>query len=119
MTVVALVNRKNVKEGSAGDRVRSLDQSCGKPSEEDIKSNKVLKELILKNPFDTLLLLDKEAKHELLLIRYSGGESKSSNAEDKAVRDVLTFNTRRAKPKKSNICFAKHKDEFKKTSTIF
>ena len=104
MTVVALVNRKNVKEGSAGDRARSLDQSCGKPSEEDIKSNKVLKELILKNTFDSLFLLDKEVKHEVLPIQYSSGESKSSNGEDKAVRDVLTFNARRAKPKETDIC---------------
>ena len=100
MTVVALVNRKIVEEGSAGDRVRSLDQSCGKPSEEDIKSNKVLKEFIQKNTFDSLFLLDKQVKHEVLPIRYSSGESKSSNGEDKAVRDVLTFNARWAKPKK-------------------
>ena len=104
LTVVVLVNRENVEEGSAGNRVWSLDQSCGKPSEEDIKSNKVLKELILKNTFDTLFLLDKEVKHEVLPILYSGGESKSSNGEDKAVRDVLTFNARRAKPKKTDIC---------------
>ena len=99
LTVVVLINRENVEEESAGNRVWSLEQSCGKPTEKDIKSDKVLKELVMKNTFDTLFLLDKEVKHEVLPIRYSGNKSKSGDVEEWAVRDVMTFNARRARPK--------------------
>ena len=99
LTVVVLINRENVEEESAGNRVWSLEQSCGKPTEKDIKSDKVLKELVMKDTFDTLFLLDKEVKHEVLPIRYSGNKSKSGKFEEKAVRDVMTFNARRARPK--------------------
>ena len=104
LTVVVLVNRENVEEESAGNRVWSIDQKCGKPTEMDVKSEKVLKELVMKETFDTLFLLDKEVKHEVLPIRYSGGNSSFPKGEEKAVRDVLTFNARRARPKSTEAC---------------
>ena len=57
LTVVVLVNGENVEEESAGNRVWSLEQKCGKPTENDVKSEKVLKELDMKERFDTLFSL--------------------------------------------------------------
>ena len=100
LTVVVLVNRENVEEESAGNRVWSLEQNNGKPTEQDVKSDHLLRELVLKDTFDTLFLLDREVKHEVLQLRYSDGKSKSSKREEMiAVIDVLTFNARRARPK--------------------
>ena len=104
LTVIVLVNRQNVLEESAGNRVWRLDQNCGKPTENDIKSNKLITELVLKDTFDSLFLLDKEVKHEVLQIRYSGGNSKCDDENRISVRDVLTFNARRAMPKTMNTC---------------
>ena len=104
LTVIVLVNRKNVLEESAGNRVWSLDQNCGKPTESDINSDRLLKELVLKNTFDSLFLLDKEVKHEVLPIRYSGGNSISNNENKISIRDVLTFNARRVRPITNDTC---------------
>ena len=104
LTVIVLINRQNVLEESAGNRVWSLKQNCGKPTESDIKSDRLLKELVLKNTFDSLFLLDKKVKHEVLPIRYSGGKSKCDNENKISVRDVLTFNARRVRPITNNTC---------------
>ena len=66
LSVILLVSRKNITRGSAGNRIWSLDQESGKPEEEDLGSNRLLAELVLRDRFDTLFLLDREAKHEAL-----------------------------------------------------
>ena len=59
LTIVVLINRENAEE-SPGNQVETLEQSCGKPTEEDKKSDRILNELVMKRTFDTLFLLDKE-----------------------------------------------------------
>ena len=97
LTVVILVDRTNLTDESAGNRVWSLEQKSGKPIEEDLKSKKLLKELVLKDTFDTLFVLDRKAKHEALplTIDKSYNHEKEANV---AVRDVLTFEVRRSRP---------------------
>ena len=97
LTIVVLVNRKNITNESAGNRIWSLDQKSGKPNKNDLKSNKLLKELVLRERFDTLFLLDREAKHEalpLIIDKNHGNEEE----EKYATRDVLTFEVRRCRP---------------------
>ena len=96
LTVILLVSRKNITKGSAGNRIWSLDQASGKPNKKDLGSKKLLAELVLRDRFDTLFLLDREAKHEALPLIieeiYNNGER-----ENVAVRDVLTFEVRRSR----------------------
>ena len=66
LTVILLVSRENITRGSAGNRIWSSDPASGKPKEEDLESNRLLAELVLRDRFDTLFLLDREAKHEAL-----------------------------------------------------
>jgi hypothetical protein len=85
LTVVTLIGRDNVKGGV--NRVWHLDQRNGKPSVEDLSSNRLLVEQVLLEPFDTLLVMDREVKHE----------ATSISPEDPnlpAVRDVLTYELR-------------------------
>ena len=61
-----------------------------------MKSNRLLKELVLRDRFDTLFLLDREAKHEALPLIID--ENYGNQAKEKcAVRDVLTFEVRRSR----------------------
>ena len=73
-----------------------MDQVSGKPNEEDLGSNRLLAEMVLRDKFDTLFLLDREAKHEALPLIieeiYNNGQR-----ENVAVRDVLTFEVRRSR----------------------
>ena len=66
LTVILLVSRENITRGSAGNRIWSSDQASGRPKEEDLESSRLLAELVLRDRFDTLFLLDREAKHEAL-----------------------------------------------------
>lgn len=96
LTIVVLVNRKNITFKSGGNRIWSLDQKSGKPNENDLKSTRLLKELVLRDRFDTLFLLDREAKHEALPIIID--KNYGNKEEEKcAVRDVLTFEVRRSR----------------------
>ena len=96
LTVILLVNRKNITKGSAGNRIWSLDQASGKPIEEDLGSNRLLAELVLRDRFDTLFLLDREAKHEALPLIMEKNYN-NDHRENVAVRDVLTFEVRRSR----------------------
>lgn len=86
LTVVVLVQRDNVQGGK--NRVWSLDQECGKPTEEDIASDRMMKEVVLETPLDTLIVLDREVKHEATAFR-------PVDESQPAVRDVLTFEVRK------------------------
>ena len=96
LTVILLVSRKNITKSSAGNRIWSLDQASGKPNEKDLGSNRLLAEMVLRDKFDTLFLLDREAKHEALplIIEEIYNHGKRENV---AVRDVLTFEVRRSR----------------------
>ena len=85
LTAVVLVGRDNVRGGL--NRVWSLDQPCGKPSVADLTSNRLLAEVTLEMPFDTLLVRDREVKHEATAIA-------PADVRRPAVRDVLTFEVR-------------------------
>ena len=90
LTIIILMNRTNVQLGSGGNRVWSLNQKNGKPTEEDIASHRLLQEIVLTEQFDALFVLDRKVKHEALPIELERRE----NEEDVAVRDVLTFEVR-------------------------
>ena len=61
-----------------------------------MKSTRLLKELVLRDRFDTLFLLDREAKHEALPIIIDKNY-RNKEEEKFAVRDVLTFEVRRSR----------------------
>ena len=85
LTVVMLIGRDNVDGGV--NRVWTLDQDYGKPKESDMKSERLLLEHTLKDSFDTLLILDRNVKHEASSIFPMSGSAP-------AIRDVLTFEVR-------------------------
>merc|ERR1712176_1425333 len=52
LTVIVLLRRDNVAEGSGGNRIWRLEQPCGKPSAEDLSSGLLLANPMLSEPFD-------------------------------------------------------------------
>ncbi|KAL1519727.1 hypothetical protein AB1Y20_023236 [Prymnesium parvum] len=89
LTIVMMMSRRNVAPGTGSNRVWSLEQPCGKPSEDDLLSGRLLASSTLVDQFDTLLLMDRYVKHEACAIVPEDGEAGA------AVRDVLTFEVRR------------------------
>ena len=87
LTAVVLFGRRNVAALSGGNRVWSLEQPFGKPSEADTTSGRLLASLVMRERFDTLLVRDRRVKHEALPIV-------SADATGDAVRDVWTFEVR-------------------------
>ncbi len=88
LTAVILIKRINCDENSAVSRIWSLDQKYGKSSEEDRRSNRLLFETVMLEQFDTILLLDRNVKHEVTKLE--------KKIVDKSVlRDVLTFEIRK------------------------
>lgn len=68
------------------NRIWTLDQPCGKPtagSQEHLLGN-----IVLRDQFDSLFVLDREVKHEALPI------TPEDRGVGRAVRDVLTFEVR-------------------------
>eukprot|EP00943_MAST-04B_sp_MAST-4B-sp1_P006003 g6003.t1 len=93
LTVIILMDRKNVTFNSGGNRVWKLDQIAGKPTLDDINtSEKLLTQVILREQFDALFVMDRKAKHEALPIEIDDNN-------DVAIRDVLTFEVRRREKK--------------------
>lgn len=92
LTVVVLVGRENVSSDSGCNRVWSLEQPCGKPSQSDLSSERLLFQTVLTDPLDTLLVLDRQVKHEASAIA-------PANVVLPAVRDVLTFEVREKEPR--------------------
>ena len=91
LTVIILMQRKNVTNNSGGNRIWSLEQKCGKPTKKDItSSNKILKQVIMREQFEALFVLDRKAKHEALPIEVDDDDNLGV-----AIRDVLTFEVRR------------------------
>ena len=91
LTVVSLMDRRNVAEDAGANRVWSLAQPCGKPSAEDVASGRMLAETTLRHRLDTLLVLDRHVKHEACEI--------SPAQPGPAVRDVWTLDVRRPRKK--------------------
>jgi hypothetical protein len=91
LTIVMMWDRRNVAHGSGGNRVWSLEQPCGKPSVADLTSKRLLASAFLIDRFDTLIVLDREVKHEGTPITPADGGTL-------AVRDVLTFEVRETAP---------------------
>jgi hypothetical protein len=74
---------------------------AGKPTAADIASPRMLHEVVLRERFDTLLVLDRKVKHEALPIQVAHAEGQaggvaSADPRAVAVRDVLTFEVRTA-----------------------
>lgn len=101
LTAVVLMNRENVASDSGENRVWTLEQPYGKPSAADIApaaaalvggthAKTLLKTVTLMERFDTLLILDREVKHEACAIQPADQEGGRP-----AVRDVITFEVRR------------------------
>jgi hypothetical protein len=99
MTAIMLLKRENLQPESGWNRVWTLDQPNGKvgavpagstAGEEGGHGHRanLLTHTVLSSQFDTLLVLDRDVKHEALPIR------PVDPALD-AVRDVLTFEVRR------------------------
>lgn len=90
LTAIVLIGRRNVARATGGNRVWSLAQRSGKPEPEDEleDAGRLLANLMLREPLDSLLVLDRKVKHEGLRIA-AANESLGA-----AVRDVLTFEVR-------------------------
>ena len=89
LTAVMLVKRMNCDQRSAVNRIWSLEQSCGKPTIEDLSSARLLYETTMLDLFDTILLLDRRVKHEVTRLE------KEIASEETLQRDVLTFEIRK------------------------
>lgn len=94
ITAVIMMNRRNVLTGTGGNRVWSLQQACGKPSQADLASDRLLSSPMLLDRFDALFLLDRKVKHEACPIGVAPSDV-APRADSSAVRDVLTFEVRR------------------------
>uniref|UniRef100_A0A7S3L7B8 Fe2OG dioxygenase domain-containing protein n=1 Tax=Amphora coffeiformis TaxID=265554 RepID=A0A7S3L7B8_9STRA len=93
LTVIFLIHRTNVQGGV--NRVWALAQPNGKPQAADVRldNDRLVAELLLDQPLDTLLVLDRQVKHEATDIR-------PIDIHKVAVRDVLTFEVRLRKEQK-------------------
>jgi hypothetical protein len=88
LTAVTLISRNNCHPSSGKNRIWSLEQEYGKPSAQDLDSERLLYETTLSIPFDTILLLDRKVKHEVTLLE-------PYDDSNHIQRDVLTFEVRR------------------------
>ncbi|KAK3241033.1 hypothetical protein CYMTET_49170 [Cymbomonas tetramitiformis] len=99
LTVIFLLDRRNVASSTGGNRIWQLSQPCGKPSADAIKAGtagNLLESRILCDRFDAVLVLDREVKHEACPIVPDSLTSDAANGSPgAAVRDVLTFEVRR------------------------
>jgi hypothetical protein len=87
VTAILLVGRDNVLGGV--NRVWALEQPSGKSCAEDLKSDRLLLETTLLHPMDTLILCDRKVRHEVTSVV-------PRDATRRALRDVLTYELRRA-----------------------
>ena len=90
LTAIVLMDRTNVAYDTGGNRVWSLQQKSGKPTQDDLLSNKLLQEIVLRDQFDALFVLDRQVKHEALPIEIE----ENDNDGGVAIRDVVTFEVR-------------------------
>ena len=91
LTVVILLGRTNIQRTTGSNRIWSLEQKAGTPTEQDINdATKLLKTNTLLDIGDAVFLLDRKVKHEACPIEVLQGASEG-------VRDVLTFEVRRKK----------------------
>jgi hypothetical protein len=90
LTCITLLKRENLAKESGGNRVWALAQPNGKMADvsEEAGAQHLLVDTILADRFDTLVVLDREVKHEALPIR-------AVDPTTDAIRDVLTFEIRR------------------------
>lgn len=87
LTAIVLIQRQNVQGGL--NRVWTLEQPNGMPSAEDLENSKgrLIHQVVLENCLDTLLVLDRQVKHQATAIY-------PHDPNVPAVRDVLTFEVR-------------------------
>ena len=93
--MIILMRRHNVAEGSGGNRVWNLEQRCGKPTDDDLASPRLVRSHILRRRFDALVVLDREVKHEACPIFVAAAGDLEGPGAETAVRDVLTIEVRR------------------------
>ena len=87
LTSITMINRNNLTPSSAINRIWTLNQPYGKSKALDLKSERLLYQSVLDNTLDTLILLDREVKHEVTSIE-------PADKRQAGVRDVLTYEIR-------------------------
>lgn len=92
LTLIVMLRRHNLAPAPSSNRVWHLSQPSGKPSAADVAnaSGTLLAAPMLLEPFDTLLVLDREAKHEACPFDVAPGRPDSV-----AERDILTLEVSR------------------------
>lgn len=85
--MIIMMQRRNVAGESGGNRVWSLEQHCGKPTDADLSSSRLLTSCTLRDRFDALVVLDRDVKHEAFPVV-------ARDSADPAIRDVLTIEVR-------------------------
>lgn len=83
------MQRHNVAPTSGGNRVWSLEQPCGKPTADDVSSERLLASHTLLRRFDAIFMLDRRVKHEALPVVQADEQAGA------AIRDVMTIEVRR------------------------
>ena len=86
--MIMVVNRENIRAGSGGTRIWSTEQKTGKPTLQDVGSDKLLYTWQPSSPFDALFFLDERVLHEAL-------QGKLVDQSRGAFRDMLIYNLRR------------------------
>ena len=93
LTIVIMMHRHNVAHSSGGNRVWSLQQPCGKPSETSlagaVEEGRLLLSHTLYKRYDAIMMLDRKVKHEARQIEQADATLGA------AIRDVLTIEVRR------------------------
>ena len=64
--MIMVARQENIRPMTSGTRIWSMNQRTGKPTEEDIASDKVLHTWQPSQPFDALFFLDESVMHEAI-----------------------------------------------------
>ena len=86
--MILVVKRDNIRPGTGGTRIWSTRQKTGKPTPEDIQSDKVLHTWQPESPFEALFFLDESVMHEAL-------KGELIDGEKAATRDMFILDLRR------------------------
>jgi len=86
--MVLVTRRENIKPETGGTRIWSAQQATGKPTAEDLASNKLLNHWKPSKTFDALFFMDESVTHEAL-------EGELEDPDRKGYRDMLILDVRR------------------------
>ena len=86
--MILVVKQDNIRTGTGGTRIWSTQQKTGKPTPEDIQSDKVLHTWRPESPFEALFFLDESVLHEAL-------KGELIDEEKEATRDMFIMDLRR------------------------